>query len=1135
MGGGNKGKSKSTTKLPWEFRQAYTESLGKARDAASKPYEAYAGTLVAGLNPMQEQGLSNINAAYGYAQPYIQRGLELSNEAAQGITPELYNRFYSPYVRDVANTTMANMMESNAQQLSGLKGGAIQAGAFGGDRSGIAAAELARQQNLALGQTMSGIYNQGYGQAMGLAGGQVQNLGQMGQQIAGLGVGAQGAMLQGAQAQLAGGAQQQATEQAKLTAAYDQFLQKQAYPYQQAQFFANIAQGLGSTAGGTTTSTPAAPNIASQIMGGIGALGSIASISDERAKENIEPVGKMYDGQTIYRYNYKGDPETRIGLIAQEVEGHHPEAIRGLGGLKGVDYREATEDAASMGDAVHEGLGRVGFADGGIPFFPYGEAPKTWVPEGKMMSAGSSRFPEPPPPPKDDEMNALKPLDSNQVAGLGQMAFNLGIPLPGNHVNQNRGGRVGLAAGGIPTEDEVASYIRARSQAKGIDPDTALKVWSAEGRSGDPNEAWRARSILKNGKRESSYGPFQLNIEGGVGAQMIKDTGLSPADIRNWKASVDYALDTAKKGGWGPWMGAARIGLAPRAGLGGAPAEAAVTRGGVSPGPVIVPASDEAPASSNGPEVPDMTSMTRPPVTTETGGGLSRFFASNENPSIIESIMGRRMSPEARNAILTASLSMLGGRSPYFGVNVGNGAKAGMETYYNALGQKAGMIKTQADLARQAYEAKTGRIGAQAPLIPMAQSVFQAITAWKSDPRNEGQPLPDYFQQQLEILRQAGLGNGPIVSGVTGNAPDAGSDTITTAPLPAPGGKAAEAAAPGPAPLPPPDNTESIVPPGSSAAASGKPDGKPAPTMDANYFDSIYGPKDQRNPYFFFRRANERQAAGLLEGAEKDRETGQKMLDSISTNKTMVSPSGEIIPAPGALDTAAKVERVQKGAEYDAKNAGDMATSMIYAPLQNYAKSYNTIQQAANVLQDFKSGSLSEIKSQIAGLGEALGIPIDTRTLDDAANYQKFTKLMIGGLLDSGLRDKLGNVALGELELALKSTANAENQPSANRSILGTYKGVLEWQKARAVALQDYIKSKGGISSVDPLEMQTISSQWDQRLPQFVEMAKAQTPVKGELNFKDPSSRRKAKKGWQYMMDDGSIGTYNGNGGFEVN
>jgi len=77
-------------------------------------------------------------------------------------------------------------------------------------------------------------------------------------------------------------------------------------------------------------------------------LGSLPFLfSDERLKENIEPVSKTKDGQKIYSYNYKHDPakRTHLGLMAQEVEKKHPEAVVKIGGYRAVDYAKALENA----------------------------------------------------------------------------------------------------------------------------------------------------------------------------------------------------------------------------------------------------------------------------------------------------------------------------------------------------------------------------------------------------------------------------------------------------------------------------------------------------------------------------------------------------------------------------------------------------------------------------------------------------------------------------------------------------------------------------------------------------------------------------------------------------------------------
>lgn len=186
-------------------------------------------------------------------------------------------------------------------------------------------------QNIGTGQALQGLGQQQFGQGLSAAQ-QLAALGQQGygmgaatsQGLANLGTGAQAAGLAGAQAQMGAGATEQQTQQAGLQALYNQFMQERGYPFQIAQFLANIAEGTGALSGNTTTTTMA---------------------SDRRLKENVQKVGETNDGQPIYRYNFKGDPRTQIGLMAQDVEKHHPEAVDESHGYKSVDYKKATDDA----------------------------------------------------------------------------------------------------------------------------------------------------------------------------------------------------------------------------------------------------------------------------------------------------------------------------------------------------------------------------------------------------------------------------------------------------------------------------------------------------------------------------------------------------------------------------------------------------------------------------------------------------------------------------------------------------------------------------------------------------------------------------------------------------------------------
>jgi len=110
----------------------------------------------------------------------------------------------------------------------------------------------------------------------------------------------------------------------------------------------------------------------------------------------------------------------------------------------------------------------------------------------------------------------------------------------------------------------MAGYIRETAKRYGIDPEVALKVAKSEGLS-----SFRSGVRTKSGKEEPSWGAFQLYTGGGLGNQFQKETGLDPSDPANEKATIDYALKTAAKVGWGPWHGAKNTGIKQWEGIGG--------------------------------------------------------------------------------------------------------------------------------------------------------------------------------------------------------------------------------------------------------------------------------------------------------------------------------------------------------------------------------------------------------------------------------------------------------------------------------------------------------------------------------------------------------------------------------------
>ena len=109
------------------------------------------------------------------------------------------------------------------------------------------------------------------------------------------------------------------------------------------------AGAAGSLFGAPAGGTSAASGIGSGLSSLWSSLPSLATFSDERVKENKERVGALHDGTPVWSYNYIGDPVPRIGLMAQEVEKTHPDAVTTIGGIKAVDYGKATEKARAIG------------------------------------------------------------------------------------------------------------------------------------------------------------------------------------------------------------------------------------------------------------------------------------------------------------------------------------------------------------------------------------------------------------------------------------------------------------------------------------------------------------------------------------------------------------------------------------------------------------------------------------------------------------------------------------------------------------------------------------------------------------------------------------------------------------------
>ena len=152
-----------TRNLPAPFIQSLGEHYGKELPKLTgqeldtsqwAPQVAAQDTLqtqAATLAGTQGKGIGAFEQYLTAAQPYA--------------GPDAYKQFMSPYQQQVIDATMTSFDKRAAQQRRGISDQALQAGAFGGARHGIAGSEYDAASDMNRALMESQLYQQGYGQA----------------------------------------------------------------------------------------------------------------------------------------------------------------------------------------------------------------------------------------------------------------------------------------------------------------------------------------------------------------------------------------------------------------------------------------------------------------------------------------------------------------------------------------------------------------------------------------------------------------------------------------------------------------------------------------------------------------------------------------------------------------------------------------------------------------------------------------------------------------------------------------------------------------------------------------------------------------------------------------------------------
>lgn len=572
--------SSSYTRPDDNAYQQYLALMNRASGVAATPYEGYGGETVAPINQQQQAGIGTINSTVANAQPL--------NAAA-------INQYMDPYTSSVIDATQRDFDVQNERGLSQVKGNAASQGALGGDREAVAAALTKEGQTRAQSPVIAGLRSAGYQSAVKTA---------EDQQKFGLQAG-----LAGGQAQVGAGTLQQQTQQAQDTQARQDYFQKQGYPFQVAQWLAQMTTGVGSQMGGTGTNTGTAttqgptPNPWSQVAG----LGLTAASMFAARGGRVGGVHRFADGGALR-------------LSPEEM------------------------------DTFHEWRERNGYASGGGPW----AGADSWVPQVSGIAAGrgapgAPSLPSAPSAPKQQGMSA------DQMKGIGaagKKAF-------------------GAYDNWMSTGDKDVSLADLGSATR---PLPGLDAYDYEGGGFGGNEMFAARG-----------GRIRSLAVGGVGASRpaYDDDVINPDEpfrmpdrpsedeeapaVAAWRSGVDRDRGAGQT-------------ATPAAGL---PSEVLSGRSRAAP------ETDEEPADASA-EPMGYVSAPRP----QRGVASSAYApeASGDAPDAgFLSRMGIKMTPELKQGLLQAGLSMMATRHGGPGSFLSSAGEAGMTGVgaYNATQQNA--------------------------------------------------------------------------------------------------------------------------------------------------------------------------------------------------------------------------------------------------------------------------------------------------------------------------------------------------------------------------------------------------------------------------------------------------------------
>jgi hypothetical protein len=306
-GGGSSAPASQTTTTQnaiSSYAAPYVENmLGKTEALTSQPYQNYTGQRTADFTDLQNQAFQGVGGLDVAQQNTMGSNLASSSgigalNVARQQNPWNFQQqvggYMNPYIQQALAPQLQEMQRQYGITGAQEQGQATGAGAFGGSREAIMAAENERNKNTAMNNAIAQGYNTAFTNAQNQYNQGTQN------QLAGLGAANQAAGtlgqlgtnqynqqtgILGLQNQM--GTQQQQQQQNILNQQYQDFLTQKQNPYNQLSFMQNMLSGLPMTS--TTQNVYSNPSTLSQVAGlgtaGAGAYGMYKGLAGSAAKE----------------------------------------------------------------------------------------------------------------------------------------------------------------------------------------------------------------------------------------------------------------------------------------------------------------------------------------------------------------------------------------------------------------------------------------------------------------------------------------------------------------------------------------------------------------------------------------------------------------------------------------------------------------------------------------------------------------------------------------------------------------------------------------------------------------------------------------------------------------------------------